>query len=335
MSRPTIKDVADRAGVARSTVSRVLNNAPGASPAVRARVHRVMAELDYVPDQTARALASGRQRAIDVVAYTGGQVGGWLGSHPYYSRVLAGIVPALAGTDVQIRVHAIAAPEDADAIAAHATVGAVLTDVPAAIARRLRERCRRVVSLGATSASVATIDADNTGGAYAAVQHLHRLGRTRIAAIHGPGTSADARDRRAGYRAAMRDLGLPVFEDGGAFRREDGWAAADRLLRQYPRIDGLFVACDLMAAGAVQAVTAGGRGVPGDVSVIGFDDSVAAVCTNPPLTTMRFPVEEMAAAAARLLLAGDVPAGHRRRFPVGLVTRASTAQRGQPGDGEQ
>lgn len=86
----------------------------------------------------------------------------------------------------------------------------------------------------------------------------------------------------------------------------------------------MFIACDLMAAGAVQAITATGRRVPDDVSIIGFDDSIASVCSNPTLTTMRLPVEDMAAAATRMLLEGSPAPGHRQWFPVDLVLRDST-----------
>jgi len=329
-SRPTITDVADRAGVSRTTVSRVMNNEPGAAPSVRERVQQAMAELGYVPDQTARALASGRQRAVDVVAVTDGPVIGWLGSHPYYSRVLAGVTSALEGTDVQVRIQAITQPDDleaVDAIAARASVGLVLTDVPAAMTLRFQQQCRRLVSLAATSPSVTSIDADNSGGAYAAVEYLYGLGRRRIAEIYGPASSSDARDRRAGYQRAVLQLGLTAFSDGGGFRREDGYDAALRLMDKHPEIDAMFVSCDLMAAGAVQALTATGRRVPEDVSLVGFDDSIAALCANPPLTTMRMPVEEMAATAAGLLLAGNVPPSYHRCFPVELVPRASAARR--------
>ncbi len=326
-SKPTISDVAERADVSRATVSRVMNNEPGASPRVRERVRRAMAELGYEPDQTARALASGRQRAVDVVAITNGPVVEWLGSHPYYSRVLAGVTSALEGTDVQVRVQALSSPDDfaaVDAIAARATVGVVLADVPLAAALRFRQRCRRVVSLAATSSSMPAVEADNAGGAHAAVEYLHRSGRRRIAAVHGPGHSADAREREEGYLRAIRELGLPEFVERGEFRREDGHLAARRLLAAHPEVDAVFVACDLMAAGAVQAITALGRKVPDDVAVVGFDDSVAAVCANPPLTTMRMPVEEMAVAATRLLLDGTIASGYRRRLPVELLVRDST-----------
>jgi DNA-binding LacI/PurR family transcriptional regulator len=323
----TIEDVARAAGVSRSTVSRVMNNRPGANDALRRRVKEVIAELGYVPDQTARALASRQHPAIDVVAVTHGPAIGWLGSHPYYSRVLAGVMTALDGRDVQMRVHIVGHGDAGDAvgtIAERATAGIVLADAPPALASRLWQRCRRVVSLVATIGSVPAIEADNAGGAYAAVRFLHGLGRRRIAAIHGPDDNSCGVNRRAGYVRAIEELGLPDLSDGGVFRRAAGAEAARRLLDRHPDIDAMFVACDLMAAGALQTITAAGRGVPRDISVVGFDDSIAAVCANPPLSTMRMPVEEMAATATRLLLDDAVPSGYRQRFPVELVQRGST-----------
>lgn len=325
--KPTIEDVARVAGVSRATASRVINNAPGASGPLRARVHAAVAELGYQPNETARALASGRQRAVDVIAVTYGPGIGWLGTHPYFSRVLAGMMPVLEGVDAQLRLHAIgheAAAEAIDEIAANTTLGAVLADITPVLATRFYRRCRRTVSMVPTATSVPAVQADNMGGAYTAVHELHRLGRCRIAAIHGPALNPCAIDRRAGYLRAVRELGLIEVSADGDFYREGGYRAAEHLLEQHPDIDAMFVACDLMAAGAVQAITATGRRVPDDVSIIGFDDSIAAVCTNPPLTTMRLPVEDMAATATRLLLQGNPAAGHRQRFPVDLITRDST-----------
>lgn len=325
----TIEDVARAAGVSRATVSRVLNDLPGATEAVRVRVRKVIAEMGYVPDPTARALASGQQPAIDVVVVAPESAIGWIGSHPYYSRVLAGIMTALDGRDVQLRIHNAAGPDAAetvDAIARRVTLGAVLADTPPALASRFQRRCRRLVSLVATADSVPAVEADNAGGAYAAVTYLHRLGRRRIAAIHGPDDSSCGVNRRTGYLRAIGELGLEDLSAGGGFRREVGFRAARHLLDEHPDVDAMFVACDLMAAGALQAITATGRRVPQDVSVVGFDDSIAAVCANPPLSTMRMPVEDMAAAATRLLLGGSVPAGYRQRFPVELVLRESTRQ---------
>jgi DNA-binding LacI/PurR family transcriptional regulator len=326
-SKLTIEDVARAAGVSRSTVSRVMNNVPGATAAVRRHVKDVIAELGYVPDQTARALASRQQPAIDVVMASHVPAVGWISSHPYYSRVLAGIMTVLDGRDVQLRIHTVTNTNDVeavDAIARRVTVGAVLADGPPALASRLHRQCGRVVSLVATARSVPAVEADNADGAYAAVQYLHQLGRRRIAAIHGPDDTCGI-SRRTGYRRAIAEFGLQDLSTGGAFRREVGLSAARELLDLHPDIDAMFVACDLMAAGAVQTITATGRRVPQDVSVVGFDDSIAAVCSNPPLSTMRMPVEDMASTATRLLLDGPVPAGYRQRFPVELIARESTA----------
>ncbi|GHJ43039.1 LacI family transcriptional regulator [Catellatospora sp. TT07R-123] len=315
------------AGVSRATASRVINNAPGASNPLRVRVHEAVAKLSYQPNEAARALASGRPRAVDVIAVTCDPPGGWLGSNPYYSRVLAGMMPLMKGVGAQLRVHALSpetAAEALDEIAAGVTLGAVLTDVPPALAARFHRRCRRVVSLVPTAATVPAMVADNVGGAYAAVTELHRLGRRRIAAVHGPAINTCAADRRIGHLRAIQQLGLADISTDAPFTREAGYHAAQRLLEQHPDLDAVFVACDLMAAGVVQALTAGGQRVPEDVCVIGFDDSVAAICTNPPLTTMRLPVEEMAAAAVRLLLSGTIMSGQRQPFPAELVLRQST-----------
>lgn len=325
--KPTIEDVARAAGVSRATASRVINNVPGASDPLRARVHAAVADLGYQPNEAARALASGRLRAVDVIALTYGPGIGWLNTHPYFSRVPAGMMPVLEGARVQLRLRAVrleTAGDVIDEIAANATVGAVLADITPDLASRFHRRCRRVVSIVPTSVSVPAVLADNVGGAYAAVQELHRLGRCRIAAIHGPAFNPCAIDRRIGYQRALQDLGLPQASADGDFHRDGGHRAAQQLLRHAPDIDAMFIACDLMAAGAVQAITATGRRVPDDVSVVGFDDSIAAVCSNPPLTTMRLPVEEMAAAATRLLVNGAPATGHRQQFPVELITRDST-----------
>src|ERR1700709_631744 len=105
--QPTIADVARVAGVSRATASRVINNEPGASMPLRERVRAAVTELGYQPNETARALATGRQRAIDVIAVSYGEGIGWLGTHPYFSRVLAGMMPVLEGVNAQLRLHAV------------------------------------------------------------------------------------------------------------------------------------------------------------------------------------------------------------------------------------
>ncbi|WP_062436465.1 LacI family DNA-binding transcriptional regulator [Herbidospora daliensis] len=325
--RPTIEDVAREAGVSRATASRAMNNLPGASTATRARVARAAGELGYRPDPAARALASGRRTAVDllVVNYDPDLVA--IGGHPYFGRVIAGMTTALDGTDVHLRVHVTPldrAAATVDSVARETTVGAVLVNVTPDLAERFRRLCPQVVSLNTPAPPVPLVASENTAGAYTALAHLHRIGRRRIAAIHGPAVNACATSRRAGHLGLVADAGLPDLADRGEFTREGGYRAAARLLALHPDLDGLFVASDLMAAGAVQALTAAGRRIPDDVAVVGFDDSIAAICSNPPLSTMRLPVEEMAATATRALLDGDLAPGWLSGFPVGLVTRRST-----------
>jgi len=326
-AKPTIDDVARAAGVSRATVSRVINNAPGASEPLRERVYLVASELGYQPNETARTLATGRQRSVDLIAVNYDPAI-TLGTHPYYSRVLAGVAPVLDHADIPLRVHSIPEADAAasiDTIAAHATAGAIPANVTPDLAARFHHRCRRVISLVPTAPGVPAIQADNTGGAAAAVQHLHDLGRRRIAAIHGPDNNTCAIDRRTGYQQAVQYHGLADLSANGGFTREGGYQTARQLLDEHPEIDAIFVACDLMAAGAIQAITATGRTVPHNVSVVGFDDSLAAICTNPPLTTMRLPTEQMATTATQLLLAGNIPTGYRQHVPVTLIRRDSTS----------
>ena len=327
--KPTIHDVASAAGVSPATVSRVINHAAGASPSIRTRVRVVAAELGYQPNATARALATGRTRTIEMII-TDSCNGGWLGAHPHYGRVLAGAMSALEGTGTQLRIHALT-PDRAeaaiDALAADATVGALLANVTPELAIRYYLRCRRVISLVPTAPAVPALEVDNIAAVRTAISHLHRLGRRRIAAIHGPAANSCAAQRRDGYRSAITDLGLPELSADGGFCRNGGHDAARELLERHPEIDAMFVTCDLMAAGAIQAITATGRRIPEDVAVVGFDDSIAAICTNPPLSTMRLPVEQMAADAIRILMDGGPGFGFRRFYPVDLILRESAPDR--------
>jgi DNA-binding LacI/PurR family transcriptional regulator len=154
--------------------------------------------------------------------------------------------------------------------------------------------------------AVAYVDADNEGGARSAVQHLLALGRRRVAVIAGPQDMAVGVARLAGYREALQTAGVPADEllvGYGDFREAGGEQAMRRLLADRPDIDAVFAASDLMAAGAIRVLRELGRRVPDDVAVVGFDDSVIARQTDPPLTTVHQPVEAMGREMARLLLA--------------------------------
>lgn len=150
---------------------------------------------------------------------------------------------------------------------------------------------------------ISYVDLAHQDGARLAAEHLLARGCRRIVTIAGPLDVPAGQDRLAGFRDTMARQGhpyIPVAE--GQFTEESGAAAMERLLVEHPDLDGVFAANDLMAVGACRVLRERGRGVPEDVAVIGFDDSRAAAACRPPLTTVRQPVEDMAAEMARLLL---------------------------------
>ncbi|WP_212994392.1 LacI family DNA-binding transcriptional regulator [Actinoplanes auranticolor] len=323
--RPTLADVAAEAGVSKAAVSRVINDAPGVSPQTREHVRQVIARLGYRPDPVARALASGHGDVVELIVVDDAAV---FGNSPYYGRVTAGILQELAGTNAQLRVHVVEKPDTAallDRIAATVSLGVILINVTPALAAEFYARCDRVVSMGPSAPGIPFVDVENADGAYAAIRHLHESGRRRIAALHGQAGNPCADGRREGHRRAVRDLGLPDISVIGKFRREAGYDMTRRLLGEEPELDAIFAGCDLMATGAMQALADAGRRVPQDVAVVGFDDSVIAACSTPPMSSVQQPVELMAAAATRALVERRPDPYWRCVFPAALQVRGSSA----------
>jgi DNA-binding LacI/PurR family transcriptional regulator len=154
------------------------------------------------------------------------------------------------------------------------------------------------------SAGITYVDVDNQRGAGAAVQHLLEGGRRQVATIAGPQDMPAGADRLAGYHEALGRAGVPVNEqlvEIADFSLEGGRSAMERLLSRSPRLDAVFIASDLMAMGALSALQAAGRAVPGDVAIVGFDDSPLAAQAQPALSSVRQPIEEMGREMAHLL----------------------------------
>jgi DNA-binding LacI/PurR family transcriptional regulator len=323
--RPTLADVAAAAHVSTAAVSRVINDASGVSPQTREHVRQVIARLGYRPDPVARALAFGHGSVVELFVVDDAAT---FDNSPYYGRVTAGILQELAGGDAQLRVHVVEEPGAAAMLAKIAdtvSLGVVLINVAPELAAAFYARCDRVVSMGPSAPAVPFVDMENAGGAYAAIMHLHETGRRRIAALHGQEGNPCADARREGCRRAIRDLGLADISAVGKLRREAGYELTLRLLAEEPDVDAFFVGCDLMATGALQALADTDRRVPQDVAVVGFDDSVIAVCTTPPLSSVHQPVEAMAAAATRALVNRQLAPYWRCVFPADLQVRQSSA----------
>jgi DNA-binding LacI/PurR family transcriptional regulator len=316
-SPPTLKEVASAAGVSRATASRVLSEPrpPGElsrrAAETRQAVERAARSLGYVPNRTARSLRTGRTRSVALVIP---EPAIRLFGDPLFPRVVRGITEVLYASDLQLVLLAPQSRDDEDRLEPYLTSGhvdgALLLSLHGddPLPGRLAEQRLPVVVGGRPPAGsrVSYADVDNVGGAIAATAHLAGLGRRRIATITGPPDMPAARDRLDGYRQALRSAGIrPAagLAESGDFSRDGGERAMRTLLDRERRLDAVFVASDLMAAGALQVLSETGRRVPADVAVVGFDDSPFAASTIPPLSSVMQPIEELGREMARLLLA--------------------------------
>jgi len=311
--RPTLEEVAVRAGVGRGTVSRVINGSPRVSDRAKAAVEAAIAELGYVPNRAARALAGNRTDAIALVIP---EPETRLFAEPYFSDIIRGIGAELADTDMQLLLTLIRTPKErarfAQYLAAHRVDGVLLVSVHEddSLPDLLEQLDMPAVLNGRRSdlESVSYVDADNVGGARAAVAHLIARGRRQVATITGPPDMYVARCRLDGYRQAVAEAGLPggaASEElvaAGDFTEEGGRRAMRELLARRPDVDGVFAASDVMAAGARAVLREAGRRIPDDVALVGFEDSAIARHMDPPLTSVRQPTEEMGRTMARVLL---------------------------------
>ncbi len=338
---PTLEDVARVAGVSRATVSRVVNGKRKVSPSVQEAVLRAVAETGYVPNRAARTLVTRRTGTVAVVvsgtdpvpdddAYLPNVL-----ADPFFGRVVGSFVRSLRPHDVH-PVLMVADTEDArQQVLSYVRFGnadgtlLVSTHPDDPLIGRLVESGRPVVLFARPPhpVPVSWVDVANAEGGGLAADRLVERGCRHLGAISGPLGVAAARERLAGFRDALARHGLayvPATE--GNFTYESGEAAMRELLADVPDLDGVFVGNDLMALGAIDALRAAGRDVPGDVAVIGFDDSSVGTRSRPTLTTVRQPVEQMAAEMARMLLEqidADAPDSRCTLLEPTLVVRES------------
>ncbi|MGY5058994.1 LacI family DNA-binding transcriptional regulator [Streptomyces sp. 900105755] len=339
--RPTLEEVAARAGVGRGTVSRVINGSPRVSDATRAAVEAAVNELGYVPNPAARALAANRTDAIALVVP---EPETRFFAEPYFSDMLSGVGAELSETEMQLLLIFAGSDRErrrlAQYLAAHRVDGVLLVSVHAddPLPDLLAQLEIPAVISGPRSAeeTLTSVDSDNYGGARSAVEHLLVRGRRTIAHITGRLDVYGAQRRVDGYRDALRDAGRTADElliEPGDFTEEGGRRAMARLLEREPGLDAVFAGSDVMAAGARQVLRVAGRRIPEDVALVGYDDSAIARHMDPPLTSVRQPIEGMGRAMIDLLLAEIAdrrPAAarglerHHAVLPTALVARESS-----------
>jgi DNA-binding LacI/PurR family transcriptional regulator len=305
----TLEEVARAANVSRATVSRVVNGDRRVREETRSAVEAAVRDLGYVPNRAARSLVTRRSGSIGVVIP---EPTAQLFGDPFFPRILRGIGDALAEDEMQLVLLMPQVRADEVRVGRYLAAGHVdgvlLVSLHGSdpLPEELQRRGIPVVVGGRPpSAGITYVDVDNRRGAATAVQHLLADGRRQVATIAGPQDMPAGADRLAGYHEAIGSAGLPPNEqlvEIADFSLEGGRSAMERLLARAPRLDAVFVASDLMGVGALSALQSAGRAVPDDVAVIGFDDSPLAAQAQPPLSSVRQPIEEMGREMAQLLI---------------------------------
>jgi len=321
-------DVARLAGVSHQTVSRVLNDHPNVRPRTRLVVLAAVRELGYQPNTAARALATGRTRSLGVITLAGTLFGP--------ASMLYAIEAAARDEGYTV---SIAGRSDGDEFTAEAVqrmqkqgVAGIVVIAPYHAAGHslewLARRIPLVVVEGAPVGELAVVSVDQVAGARFATEHLLAQGHRTVWHVAGPGTWFEATERAGGWLAALEDAGAEVPPMAqGDWSPSSGYAIGQELAGR-PEVTAVFVANDQMALGLLRALREGGRRVPEDVSVVGFDDIPEAGYFAPPLTTIRQHFDLVGLQSVRRLIAqiesGTAQLGREMITPE-LVIRHSTA----------
>ncbi|QCB94865.1 LacI family DNA-binding transcriptional regulator [Cellulomonas shaoxiangyii] len=332
--RPTLTAVAERAGVSVATASKVLNRHADVAPGTRVRVEAAVAELGYRTPGTRRVEV---RRTVELLVDK-------LDS-PYAMEVLRGVTLAAEDVDVDVTVSRLRRgggdrPEPPSTwtrrlVAARRTGAVVVTAQVTATTYESIARARLPVvvvdPLHLTTPALVSVGSTNWTGGRSATEHLLALGHTRIAVIGGPEASMSAVARVDGFRSACQRAGVPVdpaLVRHVAFDHDAARAAAEALLRLDDPPTAVLASNDVQALGVLEAARRLGLAVPRDLSVVGYDDTYVAAWTNPPLTSVHQPLQDIGRVALRTVLAlaeGRAPDAHHIELATSLVVRDSTA----------
>jgi DNA-binding LacI/PurR family transcriptional regulator len=325
--RATLVDVATRAGVSVALVSIVMRDAPGASTESRERVRRAAQELGYRPDSRARLLRSARSRLIGVVFAV---------QHAFHGDLVSGLYTAADSADYELALSAVTPGRDerrAVATLLQDRCEALILLGPHAPTSYLAELAARmpviVVARPVRQRAVDVIRTDDAAGLGQAVDHLVGLGHTHIAHIDG-GRAPGAAERRRGYRESLKRHGLAdaALIVRGGLTEDDGATAARALLDTHALPTAVTVFNDRSATGVLDILRRVGIDVPGDMSVVGFDDSRLARLSHIALTTVGQDIQqlaELAVARAAARLDGSVIIERELVVPPHLIIRSTTA----------
>jgi LacI family transcriptional regulator len=315
-ARVTLQDVADRAGVSLTTASRVLNEGSRrVSAAMSSRVNQAVAELGYLANLQARAVATGQSSTVGVVVHDI--------ADPYFSSIAAGLMEVAYSRGLLVCISSTAAGEEGEReyvslmraqraravilIGSRSDDERARADLAAEITAFTRDG-GRAVCIGQDLLGVDTIMPENAAGAEALARALVAIGHRSFAVLAGPRGLLTARDRVEGFRAGLAAWSVDLDPRSvvyGAFTRDGGYEAMSGLLAGGARPDCVFAVNDVMAVGALARLRAEGIAAPAGIAVAGFDDILTLRDVYPPLTTVRLPLKRMGEMAAGLVLADD------------------------------
>ncbi|MEN4012072.1 MAG: LacI family DNA-binding transcriptional regulator [Chloroflexota bacterium] len=334
MSELTLEDIAKKAGVSRSTVSRVVNNHPNVRETVRNRVMQVIQEAGFHPNAAARALASQRSWVIGLVLP---RTVGAIFVDPYFPRLTQGVAQACNLYNYTLALFLVASPADEakiyPRISRKGSLDGVIVQsgqIGDQLIERLSNAGMPLVVAGRPfyEGSVSYIDVDNVQSTFEAVNHLISIGRRQIATISGPSNSTVGIDRLQGYLNALKAAGLPVNQDlivAGDFTERGGYQAMQQLLPRKP--DAVFAASDAMAVGGMRAVKEAGLSIPRDIAFVGYDNIPLINQPEPPLTTVSQPVTQFGFETVVMLIdliENGIMPPRRMMMETELVVREST-----------
>ena len=321
----TIREVAARAGVSPSTVSRVLNglDADHMRPETKDRVLLAIEELDYTPVKAAQTLRRQRTQVIGILVPDI--------SNSFFSRIVRGVGSVAFEKGFSTLVcdsnHSVEKESHyLDILLAEGVEGIVFIPVgrpDMARVKRLLHQGIKIVVADRRVEGLPTVGADNQGGSRELTKHLLRLGYQRIAYIAGPQEVSTAQDRLAGFRQTMAVANLsPVAVCHGKFTYESGYEHAQKILKKY-RVDAIMAGNDLIAIGVIQAAEDMGLSVPEDLGVTGFDHTPLLALVRPKLTTVKVPAYRFGEEVSRQLFDGK---GEDITLPVKLIPGATCRQ---------
>lgn len=329
MKAITLYDVALLAGVSYQTVSRVINDAEHVSARTREKVQQAMAELNYVPNRGAQQLAGKRTRTLGLITTD-------LALHAP-SQIASAVKTRAVEKGASVLISMVEHPQRCQAAVQELLaqrVDGLLVNVPLedAEAEQLRALASPVPVLFldvSPSAQVNSLVFDAAQGALLGAEHLISLGHQRIALLNGPESSVSARARRVGWLASLAQAGLePAGIVSGDWSAASGYEKGHQLLSGPALPEAILVANDQMALGVMRACAEKGIAVPGQISVVGFDDTTDSAWFSPPLTTVRQAFREAGERSVEwLLTASSGNECWQTQLPVTLITRHSSARR--------